>query len=116
MSSSAGTSNSSPASLKYFSYVCLALGAWGAVQATAAGAAVALGGIGRDAVQALADRGTLGPTLSAPATGYVAIYLLEAGLLVGTVAVMRLLRQDRARSDLPPAAERTPPIDICRSH
>lgn len=95
----------------------LALGAWGAVQATAAGAAVALGGIGRDAVQALADRGTFGPALGAPATGYVSIYLIEAGLLVGTVAVMRLLRQDRARSDSPTAAGHAqPPIDICRSH
>ena len=33
----------------------LALGAWGAVQATAAGAGVALGGIGRDAVQAVKE-------------------------------------------------------------
>jgi MFS transporter, BCD family, chlorophyll transporter len=35
----------------------LALGAWGAVQATSAGAAIALGGILRDVVQALADAG-----------------------------------------------------------
>ena len=35
----------------------LALGAWGAVQATAAGVAVALGGVLRDIVAALADAG-----------------------------------------------------------
>ena len=44
----------------------LALGAWGAVQATAAGAGVALGGIGRDAVQAFADRGMLGASSAKP--------------------------------------------------
>ncbi len=39
----------------------LALGAWGAVQATAAGGAVALGGVIRDIVSALAAQGALGP-------------------------------------------------------
>ena len=36
---------------------CLALGAWGAVQATSAGVAMALGGILRDSVDALAQAG-----------------------------------------------------------
>jgi MFS transporter, BCD family, chlorophyll transporter len=77
----------------------LALGAWGAVQATAAGAGVALGGIGRDAVQALASTGVFGERLAVPATGYVAVYLLEVALLVATLVVMATLlrRQAKAR-------------------
>ncbi|MEL7029939.1 MAG: BCD family MFS transporter, partial [Pseudomonadota bacterium] len=43
--------------------VGLALGAWGAVQATAAGAAIAASGPIRDAVSALAQAGALGPAL-----------------------------------------------------
>jgi BCD family chlorophyll transporter-like MFS transporter len=69
----------------------LALGAWGAVQATAAGVAVALGGVGRDAMDALATRGSLGSALDSPATGYAAVYAVEIALLVGTVVVMRSL-------------------------
>ena len=69
----------------------LALGAWGAVQATAAGVAVALGGIGRDAIGALASQGSLGPTLNSPATGYAAVYIVEIVLLAATVFVMRTL-------------------------
>ena len=44
----------------------LALGAWGAVQATAAGVAIALGGILRDCVSALAAQGALGAALDRP--------------------------------------------------
>jgi BCD family chlorophyll transporter-like MFS transporter len=66
----------------------LALGAWGAVQATAAGVAVALGGILRDVVGALAARGALGDLLAGPATGYVFVYALEILLLVVTILVM----------------------------
>jgi BCD family chlorophyll transporter-like MFS transporter len=70
----------------------LALGVWGAVQATAAGAGVALGGLGRDAVQALASRGVFGEALAVPATGYAAVYAVEMILLLATVAVLMLLR------------------------
>ncbi|RYF39008.1 MAG: MFS transporter, partial [Comamonadaceae bacterium] len=48
----------------------LALGAWGAVQATAAGLAIAAGGVLRDGVSALAAQGALGPALTSPAVGY----------------------------------------------
>jgi BCD family chlorophyll transporter-like MFS transporter len=48
----------------------LALGAWGAVQATAAGLAVAAGGLLRDVVAALAARGWFGEAFAGPATGY----------------------------------------------
>ena len=66
----------------------LALGAWGAAQATAAGVGVALGGIIRDLVAALAAREMLGPGLAGPATGYMAVYCIEIALLIATVVVM----------------------------
>jgi BCD family chlorophyll transporter-like MFS transporter len=75
----------------------LALGAWGAVQATAAGAAVALGGILRDLVGALAGQGAFGTALAGPATGYAFVYALEIALLAATVAVMAALVGDRPR-------------------
>jgi MFS transporter, BCD family, chlorophyll transporter len=77
----------------------LALGAWGAVQATAAGAGVALGGVGRDLVQALASRGAFGEALATPATGYAFVYAIEIVLLMATVvAMMMLVRSDARRS------------------
>jgi BCD family chlorophyll transporter-like MFS transporter len=66
----------------------LALGAWGAAQATAAGVAVALGGIIRDVVDAFASRELFGQTLTGPATGYGAVYCIEIALLFATVVVM----------------------------
>ena len=59
----------------------LALGAWGAVQATAAGVGIAVGGALRDVVGGLAESGALGPALAGPATGYGFVYHLEIGLL-----------------------------------
>jgi BCD family chlorophyll transporter-like MFS transporter len=76
----------------------LALGAWGAVQATAAGAGVALGGIGRDAVQALASAGAFGERLAVPATGYAAVYAVEIVLLVATLIAMATLLRSQARA------------------
>jgi BCD family chlorophyll transporter-like MFS transporter len=74
----------------------LALGAWGAVQASAAGLAIALGGIIRDAVDlfgpAVAGRGALGP-----AAGYHVVYALEIGLLAITLIAMHPVL-GRARS------------------
>jgi BCD family chlorophyll transporter-like MFS transporter len=62
----------------------MALGAWGAVQATAAGLAIAAGGVISDAIGALARSGRLGPALAGPATGYSAVYLIEVVLLIAT--------------------------------
>lgn len=58
--------------------VGLALGAWGAAQATAAGVAVALGGILRDILTSPVD----------PAQAYVMVYALELILLCATIAAM----------------------------
>ncbi|MFN2288565.1 MAG: BCD family MFS transporter [Chromatocurvus sp.] len=59
----------------------MALGAWGAVQATATGLAIAAGGAIRDIVTHMAEAGTLGVALSGPATGYGAVYHLEIAVL-----------------------------------
>jgi BCD family chlorophyll transporter-like MFS transporter len=71
----------------------LALGLWGAVQASAAGLAVACGGLLRDGVGLLAHAGRLGPVLDTPASGYGAVYCLELLLMFVTlVAVGPLVR------------------------
>jgi BCD family chlorophyll transporter-like MFS transporter len=56
----------------------LALGAWGAVQATCAGLAMAFGGVLRDSVANWSDS----------ATGYATVYTLEVLLLCTTLAIM----------------------------
>jgi len=66
----------------------LALGAWGAVQATAAGGGIALGGALRDVVGALAESGRLGSALTGPAVGYNAVYQIEILLLFATLAAI----------------------------
>ncbi len=71
----------------------LALGAWGAVQATAAGAAIAVGGAIRDLVGGLAADGSLGPALADASVGYAFVYHLEIALLFATlVAIGPLVR------------------------
>ncbi len=60
----------------------LALGAWGAVQATAAGIGVALGGILNDLVR------SAGGSIWGPATGYGFVYMIEIALLVATIVAM----------------------------
>lgn len=64
----------------------IAIGAWGAVQASAAGLAIALGGAISDATTGLATHGLLGPALTGPATGYVIVYTIEIILLFATLA------------------------------
>jgi len=66
----------------------LVLGAWGAVQATCAGGAVALGGALRDGVSHVAASGSLGEALQHPATGYATVYHLELGLLFATLIAL----------------------------
>ena len=77
----------------------LALGAWGAVQATATGVGIALGGVLRDGVSALAESGALGPALTGPATGYGVVYQVEIVLLFITLVVIGPLARHRARED-----------------
>jgi MFS transporter, BCD family, chlorophyll transporter len=71
----------------------LALGAWGAVQATSAGLAIALGGAVRDGVTTLATHGALGPVMTGASVGYGAVYQIEILLLFATlVAIGPLVR------------------------
>jgi BCD family chlorophyll transporter-like MFS transporter len=83
----------------------LALGAWGAVHATATGLAVGAGGVLRDAVGALASQGALGATLAGPATGYGFVYLVEILLLFVTLIAAGPLVQG-ARAVAPPSPSR----------
>jgi BCD family chlorophyll transporter-like MFS transporter len=64
------------------------LGAWGAVQATAAGLAIASGGALRDLVSAAALEGRLGAALMHAATGYSFVYHVEMLLLFATLAAL----------------------------
>jgi len=66
----------------------LALGVWGAVQATAAGSAILFGGVARDVISALAAAGAFGEGLTQPIVGYIAVYLLEIVLLFVAMAVI----------------------------
>ena len=90
------TMNSAPAE-----QAGLALGAWGAVQASAAGVAVALGGVLRDLMSALADQGFFGAALASPATGYAFVYGVEVVLLVATTVAMAALIGSARHSPAP---------------
>jgi len=81
----------------------LALGAWGAVQASAAGLAVALGGVIRDVVAAAAVSHPILPSIGAAATGYTAVYAIEVSLLCVTIAAMARLTRGAQRSGVPVA-------------
>jgi BCD family chlorophyll transporter-like MFS transporter len=77
----------------------LALGAWGAAQATAAGVSIAVGGTLRDWINTLALRGDLGEALATPTTGYSFVYHSEIALLFVTLAVLGpLVRLNRHAS------------------
>ncbi|MDP3235851.1 MAG: BCD family MFS transporter [Myxococcales bacterium] len=74
----------------------LAIGAWGAVQATVTGVGVALGGALRDVISRLATEGALGPGLTSPSVGYSFVYHLELYLLFGTlIALGPLVRRSK---------------------
>jgi MFS transporter, BCD family, chlorophyll transporter len=77
--------------------VGLALGAWGAVQATAAGVAVALGGVLRDVVAAAGASGRLGTAMTTPQSAYAAVYAVEVLLLLATLVAMAPLIRRTAR-------------------
>jgi BCD family chlorophyll transporter-like MFS transporter len=66
----------------------LALGAWGAVQATSAGLAMGAGGVMRDVFGHLANSGALGRALSGPSAGYMFVYHFELLMLFLGLAVV----------------------------
>jgi len=73
------------------------LGAWGAVQASAAGAAVAAGGLLRDGVAAMATHGTLGAQYADPASSYGVVYHSEIFLLFATLVALGPLVSSSSR-------------------
>ena len=80
-------------------FVGLALGAWGAVQSTAAGLAMFSGGALRDAVTGLTAGGAMGTALAAPFTGYSVVYHVEMLLLFVTlVAIGPLVQRNTAKA------------------
>ena len=82
----------------------LALGAWGAAQATAAGLAIAAGGAIRDIMSGLAEAGLLGPALDGPVTGYGAVYVIEIAFLFATlIAIGPLVRTTAQPAQQSPA-------------
>lgn len=66
----------------------LALGVWGSVQATAAGLAIAIGGVMRDILDGLAQNQVLGPVLSTPTNTYGVVYHIEILLLFAALAAL----------------------------
>ncbi|MCM0032755.1 MAG: MFS transporter [Sphingomonadales bacterium 32-65-25] len=71
----------------------IAMGAWGAVQATSQGIGATIGGVMRDAARGL----SLGLDVPAAANGYVLIFALELALMAATLAAMWPLLNHDAR-------------------
>ncbi|MCW2307784.1 BCD family MFS transporter [Rhodobium gokarnense] len=76
----------------------LAIGAWGAVQATSIGIALAVGGVLRDVVNSLAMSGTLGATLNDVTVGYSVVYHIEIMMLFASLVVLGPLTYRRRHS------------------
>jgi len=66
----------------------MAIGAWGAVNTTASGIAISLGGLIRDLISDLAKQGLLGDALNNPATGYQFVYHIEIYLIFATLIAL----------------------------
>jgi len=66
----------------------IALGAWGAVFATAEGLSFALSGIMKDWLSHLASTGVLGPALTGPGVPYSTVYVLEIVMLFVTLVAL----------------------------
>jgi MFS transporter, BCD family, chlorophyll transporter len=81
----------------------IALGAWGAVQATAAGLAVMFSGLLRDVASTAALNGSFGIALQSNATGYCLVYVIEIFMLFVTLAALGpLVRVQRPTPYSPP--------------
>jgi len=82
-------------------FVGLALGAWGAVQSTAAGLAMFFGGALRDVVTGLSTQGVLGEALAMPSVAYSVVYHVEMLLLFMTLIAIGPLVQRNSRMRKP---------------
>jgi BCD family chlorophyll transporter-like MFS transporter len=89
--------------------VGLAIGVWGAVQASAAGIAIAAGGLIRDGIATMAQHGRLGVALETSSTGYGTVYAIEIALMFATlIAVGPLVRPVRPAYAFPPDSQLSP--------
>ena len=79
----------------------MVLGAWGAVQATASGIAMALGGVTRDVVGHLAEQGLLGEALVSPVTGYSVVFHIEMYMLFCVLIALGPLVSRKRQAGLP---------------
>ncbi len=86
----------------------IALGAWGAVFATAEGLSFALSGISKDWLSHLVSRGALGPGLNTPSVPYLSVYLLEILVLFATLVALGPLVVRRSHRTEPTDEQSTP--------
>ena len=76
----------------------MVLGAWGAVQATASGLSMAVGGILKDGFAQIANNGYFGEALMDKSSGYGLVFALEMLLLfIALIAMAPLSRKARAQ-------------------
>jgi BCD family chlorophyll transporter-like MFS transporter len=73
----------------------IALGAWGAVFATAEGLSFAVSGVAKDWLSHLVARGELGARFNNPAVPYTAVYVVEIVVLLATLLPLYLLSARR---------------------
>ena len=66
----------------------MAIGAWGAVQATCAGLGIAFSGALCDYFTKLGQAGSLGAAMTGPAAGYTVVYFIEIALLFATLIAL----------------------------
>jgi BCD family chlorophyll transporter-like MFS transporter len=85
-------------------FIGLALGAWGAVQAAAAGMAMFMGGALRDVVNTLTSQGAWGVGLTDPSVAYSVVYHVEMFLLFLTlIAVGPLVKRSTTFTPVAPS-------------
>lgn len=78
----------------------LALGAWGAVQATCAGLGIAVGGLLRDGIALAVQTGGAPASMATRAMGYSSVYVLEVMLLlIGLAAIGPLVGHQRRQPE-----------------
>jgi BCD family chlorophyll transporter-like MFS transporter len=75
----------------------MVLGAWGAVQATASGLSMAIGGVLKDSFSTLASNGFFGEALIDASSGYEFVFGLEMLLLFAALVAMAPLSRKKDR-------------------
>jgi MFS transporter, BCD family, chlorophyll transporter len=83
----------------------MAIGAWGAVQATCAGLGIAFSGALCDYFSKLGQAGSLGAAMTGPAAGYTVVYFIEIGLLFATLIALGPLVRVRGAEHTTPSTK-----------